>query len=76
MAMNCKVSFGIFATIAIVFAILLPVTEGHGHDGFAPAPAPTSDGTTIDQGIACGLMVLALVLTYLIHFFDHSPFSS
>ncbi|PIN23626.1 hypothetical protein CDL12_03657 [Handroanthus impetiginosus] len=27
-------------------------------------------GTAIDQGIAYGLMVLALVLTYLIHTFD------
>ncbi|KEH27242.1 putative arabinogalactan peptide, AGP [Medicago truncatula] len=33
----------------------------------APAPAPTSDGTTLDQGIACILMLLALVLTYIIH---------
>ncbi|KAF4354777.1 hypothetical protein CsatB_004675 [Cannabis sativa] len=33
----------------------------------APAPAPTSDGATIDQGIACLLMLVALVLTYLIH---------
>ncbi|GAU48182.1 hypothetical protein TSUD_141710 [Trifolium subterraneum] len=33
----------------------------------APAPAPTSDGTALDQGIACGLMLLALVLTYIIH---------
>ncbi|CAI9776271.1 unnamed protein product [Fraxinus pennsylvanica] len=27
-------------------------------------------GTTIDQGIACGLMLLALVLTYFIHTSD------
>ncbi|KAL3844510.1 hypothetical protein ACJIZ3_001913 [Penstemon smallii] len=70
MAMNCKVSFGVFATIALVFAIFLPAVQGQGHDVLAPAPAPTSDGTTIDQGIACGLMLLALVLTYLIHTFD------
>ncbi|KAE8056053.1 hypothetical protein FH972_012851 [Carpinus fangiana] len=36
----------------------------------APAPAPTSDGASIDQGIACVLMLLALVLTYLIHAAD------
>ncbi|OIW15737.1 hypothetical protein TanjilG_04272 [Lupinus angustifolius] len=33
----------------------------------APAPSPTSDGTAVDQGIACMLMLLALVLTYIIH---------
>ncbi|KAL1313249.1 hypothetical protein HN51_039825 [Arachis hypogaea] len=33
----------------------------------APAPAPTRDGTSIDQGIAYVLMLVALVLTYLIH---------
>ncbi|KAE8662055.1 Arabinogalactan peptide 22 [Hibiscus syriacus] len=35
-----------------------------------PAPAPTSDGTSIDQGIAYVLMVVALALTYLIHAAD------
>ncbi|XP_018845380.1 arabinogalactan protein 41-like [Juglans regia] len=33
----------------------------------APAPAPSSDGVAIDQGIAYVLMVLALLLTYMIH---------
>ncbi|KAK6158323.1 hypothetical protein DH2020_005637 [Rehmannia glutinosa] len=70
MAMNCKVSFGIFATFALVFAIFMPAVQGHGHDAMAPAPAPTSDGTAIDQGITYGLMLLALALTYLIHTFD------
>ncbi|KAL6842685.1 hypothetical protein ACP4OV_027529 [Aristida adscensionis] len=39
----------------------------------APAPAPTtSDGTSLDQGIAYVLMLVALVLTYLIHPLDAS----
>ncbi|XP_048421642.1 arabinogalactan protein 16-like [Pyrus x bretschneideri] len=38
----------------------------------APAPGPTSDGTSIDQGIAYVLMLVALVLTYLIHPLDAS----
>lgn len=42
---------------------------------FSPAPAPASDGTTIDQGIAYVLMVLALVLTYLIHPMDASAYT-
>ncbi|KAI5655371.1 hypothetical protein M9H77_32558 [Catharanthus roseus] len=56
---------------AIVFAIFMPASvHGHSHDSFAPAPAPASDGTTIDQGIAYVLMLLALVLTYIIHTLD------
>ncbi|KAJ1284595.1 hypothetical protein BS78_03G216900 [Paspalum vaginatum] len=38
----------------------------------APAPAPTSDGVSVDQGIAYVLMLVALVLTYLIHPLDAS----
>lgn len=33
----------------------------------APPPAPCSNGNLIDQAIACVLMLLALVLTYLTH---------
>ncbi|MBA0722631.1 hypothetical protein Golax_003290 [Gossypium laxum] len=35
--------------------------------GSSPAPAPSSDGTAIDQGIAYILLLLALAITYLIH---------
>ena len=35
--------------------------------GIAPSPAPTSDGTSVDQAIGYVLMLLALVLTYIIH---------
>ncbi|KAH6783379.1 arabinogalactan protein 20 [Perilla frutescens var. hirtella] len=58
---------GIFAAFALVFAIFMPAVQGQA---FAPAPAPTSDGAAIDQGIACVLMLLALVLTYIMHTFD------
>ncbi|CAK9144437.1 unnamed protein product [Ilex paraguariensis] len=64
-----KVSFAVAATFALVFAIVLPAVHGHSMPP-APAPAPASDGTTIDQGIACVLMLLALVLTYIIHTLD------
>ncbi|KAA8520920.1 hypothetical protein F0562_011593 [Nyssa sinensis] len=43
------VSFGVIATFALIFAIFLPAVQAQS---LAPAPAPTSDGTTIDQGIA------------------------
>ncbi|RXI09621.1 hypothetical protein DVH24_025092 [Malus domestica] len=66
-AMN-SLSFGVVAIIAILYAVVLPMAHA---TRLAPAPGTgsgiTSDGTTIDQGIAYGLMLLALVLTYLIH---------
>ncbi|TYH58311.1 hypothetical protein ES332_D08G145400v1 [Gossypium tomentosum] len=37
----------------------------------SPALAPTTnDGTSIDQGVACVLMLVALLLTYMIHVAD------
>ncbi|KAL5744760.1 hypothetical protein ACOSP7_027628 [Xanthoceras sorbifolium] len=66
MAVSRVCSFNVFAIFAVVYAVVvLPVA--HGQSVAAPAPSPTSDGTSIDQGIAYVLMLLALVLTYLIH---------
>ncbi|KAL8210060.1 hypothetical protein R6Q57_006792 [Mikania cordata] len=65
-----KVSSGLLSAFALVFAITLP-TAVHGQP-FAPTPAPANDGTSIDQGIAYLLMLLALVLTYIIHTIDSS----
>ncbi|CAK9324812.1 unnamed protein product [Citrullus colocynthis] len=64
-----RASFGFLAATALLFAIFLPVAQPHS---LAPAPAPTSDGTSIDQGIAYVLMMVALALTYLIHNADLS----
>ncbi|KAG2290563.1 hypothetical protein Bca4012_034869 [Brassica carinata] len=58
-----------FALFTFVFAVISSLA---GAQTLAPAPAPTSDGTSIDQGIAYLLMVVALVLTYLIHPLDAS----
>ncbi|MED6194670.1 hypothetical protein PIB30_030623 [Stylosanthes scabra] len=33
----------------------------------APAPAPSSDGASLDQGIAYLLMLVALAITYMFH---------
>ncbi|KAI3838779.1 hypothetical protein C5167_027353 [Papaver somniferum] len=63
MAVSSRVSFGVMAIVALIFSIALPAVV----QAQAPAPAPTSDGTTIDQGIAYVLMLVALVLTYIIH---------
>ncbi|XP_023637297.1 arabinogalactan peptide 16 [Capsella rubella] len=59
-----RLFFVVATIVSIVFTILLPMAHAQSS---APAPAPTSDGTTIDQGIAYVLMLVALVLTYLIH---------
>ncbi|XP_019056689.1 PREDICTED: arabinogalactan peptide 20-like [Tarenaya hassleriana] len=61
--MALEIFFAVFALFAFVFT---------GARSLAPAPAPTSDGTSIDQGIAYLLMAVALVVTYLIHPLDAS----
>ncbi|KAE9608903.1 hypothetical protein Lal_00020481 [Lupinus albus] len=61
MAVSCA-SLRVVAFLGLIYAALMSVASSQ-----SPAPAPTSDGTTLDQAIACVLMLLALVLTYIIH---------
>ncbi|KAJ7962524.1 Arabinogalactan peptide [Quillaja saponaria] len=65
-----KASVGVLAILALVFAIVSPTAVDAQSLSPAPAPGPSSDGTSIDQGIAYLLMLVALVLTYLIHPLD------
>ncbi|QCD77553.1 arabinogalactan protein 20 [Vigna unguiculata] len=60
----------VLAIYTFIFAIFSPPVLQAQTLSLAPAPAPSSDGTSIDQGIAYILMLVALVLTYLIHPFD------
>ncbi|XP_062228928.1 arabinogalactan protein 22-like [Phragmites australis] len=61
-------SLGLVAVFVLVVVIAMPASAAaHAQP---PAPPPTSDGTSIDQGIAYVLMLVALVLTYLIHPLD------
>ncbi|CAA0812971.1 Arabinogalactan peptide 20 [Striga hermonthica] len=55
--------------VMAVVAAVFPSVSAANVNSLVPAPAPafSSDGTTIDQGIAYALMLLALVLTYIIH---------
>ncbi|XP_054825757.1 arabinogalactan protein 41-like [Prosopis cineraria] len=70
---SSRLSFGVLTFLpALILALLMP-SAVHAQSP-ASAPAPTSDGTAIDQGIAYVLMFLALVLTYLIHSADVSGF--
>ncbi|KAE9607679.1 putative arabinogalactan peptide, AGP [Lupinus albus] len=57
-----QISFG----FEVLFILATFIFAAHGQSP-APAPAPTSDGSIIDQGIAYLLMLLAMLLTYLIH---------
>ncbi|KAE8693864.1 Arabinogalactan peptide 20 [Hibiscus syriacus] len=66
------ISFWVLISVALVFAFVSRNVEAQSA---APAPSPTSDGTSIDQGIAYILMLVALVLTYLIHPLDASSYT-
>ena len=49
--------------VAVFFSGLMQLANGQ-----APAPSPmTNDGSAIDQGIAYVLMLVALLVTYLVH---------
>ena len=60
-----RASIGLVAIVALIFAMAFP--SATLAQSMAPAAAPTSNGTTIDQVMAYALMLLALALTYLIH---------
>ncbi|QCD91708.1 arabinogalactan protein 41-like [Vigna unguiculata] len=61
-----SLGFGLFTLfLSLIFTLYIPLSANA--QSLPPAPPPTSDGTSIDQGIAYVLMMLALALTYLIH---------
>ncbi|CAN6456890.1 unnamed protein product [Victoria cruziana] len=65
-----------FLAVMGFFLMGLSLPAAMGQPSAAPAASPSSDGTSIDQGIAYMLMIVALVLTYLIHPLDASSFYS
>ncbi|KZV32839.1 Arabinogalactan protein 22 [Dorcoceras hygrometricum] len=68
MEVTSNISRSFLAAIAMVLVTAaLPAGCAAHVQTSAPAPSPASDGTTIDQGIAYVLMLVALVLTYIIH---------
>ncbi|KAI4355192.1 hypothetical protein L6164_003986 [Bauhinia variegata] len=70
-----KASIGVLAVYALAFAIFPPAVVESQTLSPAPAPGPSSDGTSIDQGIAYVLMLVALLITYLVHPLNASSFS-
>ncbi|KAK4339361.1 hypothetical protein RND71_040823 [Anisodus tanguticus] len=63
------------AVSKIVVSMLLAIFAMTFFTVQAQAPAPTSDGVSVDQGIAYVLMQVALVLTYLIHPMESSSYN-
>eukprot|EP01018_Ginkgo_biloba_P023268 Gb_06647 [translate_table: standard] len=55
------------AAILVLIGVVVLTQKINAQDLSAPAPAPFSDGTAVDQGIAYILMFVALLITYLIH---------
>ncbi|PON62499.1 Arabinogalactan peptide, AGP [Parasponia andersonii] len=56
-----RVQFLVMATLAPAMALFLPSINAQS-SAAPPAPAPTSDGVAVDQGVAYVLMLLALML--------------
>ncbi|XP_028794712.1 arabinogalactan protein 20-like [Neltuma alba] len=63
----------VLSLLFAIFSVSVVVGEAQSLSP-AAAPSPSSDGTAIDQGIAYFLMLVALILTYLIHPLDASSF--
>ncbi|CAL5186498.1 unnamed protein product [Lathyrus oleraceus] len=60
------VNIFIFPILSILFMAISHMAHAQNLD-LSPATAPTSDGTNLDQGIAYFLMVMALLITYMLH---------
>ncbi|CAK8534058.1 unnamed protein product [Lathyrus sativus] len=60
------VNIFIFPILSILLMAISHMAHAQNLD-LSPAPAPTSDGTAMDQNIAYFLMLLALVITYMLH---------
>ncbi|GAB4844563.1 Arabinogalactan protein 20 [Ancistrocladus abbreviatus] len=68
-----KVSRGVIVVGTVIMALLFAFSWPSAR-AQSTAPAPTSDGSSIDQRIAYVLMLIALVLTYLIHPLDAASY--
>ncbi|PWA64878.1 arabinogalactan protein 22 [Artemisia annua] len=64
---GAKMSF-VMAIFVVLMSLILPTINAQAPvPAPGPSPSPTSDGATIDQGVAYVLMMLALALTYIMH---------
>jgi hypothetical protein len=60
------VRYFIFPILSILLMAISQMGYAQNLDE-SPAPAPTSDAHNLDQGIAYFLMLVALVITYMLH---------
>jgi hypothetical protein len=60
------------ALLVCLMGALLPAVHAQAE---GPAVPTTSNGSTIDQGIAYVMLFLALVLTYIIHPLESIPYN-
>ncbi|KAK1265638.1 Arabinogalactan peptide 16 [Acorus gramineus] len=58
---------GFLFFITFIFSGLTYLSHGQALGPSPAANAPTNDGKMIDQGIAYVLMLIALIVTYIIH---------
>ncbi|CAL5186497.1 unnamed protein product [Lathyrus oleraceus] len=61
-----KLSIFTFPLLSLFFIAVFHMVQAQNID-ISPAPTPTSDVTALDQGIAYLLMMVALVITYMLH---------
>ncbi|KAI0498077.1 hypothetical protein KFK09_021318 [Dendrobium nobile] len=66
--MNC-IRISVLLFLSIFLSGLMQLTHGQSMAAPTPAAAPpmSNDGKAIEQGLAYVLMIVALLVTYLIH---------
>ncbi|KAJ0751684.1 putative arabinogalactan protein/22/41 [Helianthus annuus] len=62
--MECVRMNFVMAIFVITVSLILSMINAQAS---SPALAPSSDGATIDQGVAYVLMMVALAVTYIMH---------
>ncbi|KAI3902909.1 hypothetical protein MKW92_014455 [Papaver armeniacum] len=66
--MNSSAISQALCLVGLLLLVIMNFSQVHGITPLpAPAEGPSSDGTSLDQGIAYFLMLAALAITYLMH---------
>ncbi|CAL0312470.1 unnamed protein product [Lupinus luteus] len=55
-----------FSILSLVLFAISDIGQAHEFTP-SPSPAPSSDGSRVDRGIAYLLMLVALAITYMFH---------
>ncbi|RZC47680.1 hypothetical protein C5167_040618 [Papaver somniferum] len=66
--MNSSARSQALSLVGLLLLAIMNFSQVHGITPLpAPAEGPSSDGTSLDHGIAYFLMLAALAITYLLH---------